>query len=168
MKQAVGSMERTGGFGEQTLVANRAGVLSREQRWRFIRVRLAEHALGALTALFVFALVVYGLGLAPALEAIGLALAVVLAASVLLLALHLRPAFGAQVKACTGRLERRAFLAADGWPIYAVTLDGKAFFLRMSVYDALEDGAVYKAYYLERSPRAGGPVLLSVELAAGQ
>jgi hypothetical protein len=163
----VSDLQRTERFDDYDLVANRAGTLSSRQRWRFVGAQLAEHALGALTAVFIFALLVNMFRLAPSLEVIGLVVAGVLIAAVILFVIRVRAALVAGVKSVSGLLAKHEVIPLDGLPLEEVAVGQTLFYVRPDVYDVLDEETVYRVYYLARSPRSGGNLILSIEGVRG-
>ncbi len=163
--QPVSDLQRAQGFDDYDLAANRAGKLSARQRWRYLGARLGEHLLGALLVLFVAALFVNWLSLAPTLELIGAMFAIAIAAALVLFAIRSYPAVKYGVKTSNGPLEKHEIAPLGGLSLDEISVGPTRFFVRPEVWLVLDDSVPYKAYYLERSPRAGGSVLLSIESA---
>ncbi len=159
----VSDLQRTQRFDDYDLTDNRAGKLSSRQRWRFIGGQLAEHGLGALVTLFAFALLVNMFQLVPSLEIIGLVVAVTVAATILLLVYHVQTILKPGVRSVSGSVEKHEFMPLDGLPLEEVTIAQTAFYVRPEVYDILDDEINYRVYFLPRSPRYGGNLILSVE-----
>lgn len=163
--QPVSDLQRAQRFDDYDLAANRAGNLSVRQRWRYIGARLSEHLLGALLVLFVVALFVRWFGLAPSLALIGALFAVTILAALALCVIRVYPALKGGVKASSGPLEKHEIAPLAGLPLDEISVASTRFFVRPEVWLVLDDSIPYKAYYLERSSRAGGSVLLSIESA---
>ncbi len=161
--QPVSDLQRAQRFDDYDLAANRAGQLSARQRWRYLAARLGEHLLGALIVLFCVALFVNWLGLAPNLDLIGALFAVTILATLLLFAIRTYPTLKSGVKIINGPLQKHEIAPLGGLPLDEISVGSLRFFVRPAVWLVLDDSVPYKAYYLERSPRAGGPVLLSIE-----
>jgi hypothetical protein len=161
--QPISDLQRVQRFDDYDLAANRAGELSTRQHWRYLAARLGEHLLGALIVLFFVALFVNWFGLAPSLDLIGALIAVALLAALVLFALRTYPTIKNGVKAISGPLEKHEIAPLGGLPLDEISIGPTRFFVRPEVWMVLDDSAPYKAYYLERSARAGGCVLLSIE-----
>ncbi len=161
----VSDLQRTQRFDDYDLVDNRSGKLSSRQRWRLIGGQVAEHALGALVALFAFALLVNMFQLAPTVEIIGLVAAVIVIVTALLCVFHVRAILNEAVQSVSGSVEKHEFMPLDSLPLEEITIAQTAFYIRPDVYDVLEDETNYRVYFLPRSPRLGGNLILSVEAA---
>ncbi len=159
----VSDLQRIQRFDDYDLSDNRAGKLSARQRWRFMGEQLAEHALGALTVLFAFALLVNTFRLTPSLDVIGLVVAVTVVVTLLLYVYHVRTILQPGVRSVSGSVEKHEFMPLDSLPLEEITIAQTAFYVRPDVYDILEDEINYQVYFLPRSPRLGGNLLLSVE-----
>jgi hypothetical protein len=166
--QPVSDLQRIQRFDDYDLAANRAGTLSARQRGRFIGARLAEHLLGALVAAFSAALitniVIDRLQVAPTLEMIGAGLAAILVAALILFAVHIRRGLKSSVKSASGAAAKHEVVPLAGIALEEVSVGHTSFYVRPDVYDILDENTIYKAYYLERDPRVGGNLLLSVEV----
>jgi hypothetical protein len=162
----VSDLQRVQRFDDYDLTANRAGVLSSRQRWRFVGARLANHTLGVVTILFSFALIVNGLFLVPGPTPIALIFAVVMVIALISLILSVRPAFQKDVTTVKGILRKDFALALDSMPFEEIAIGPVRFYAHHDLYDVLDEEAIYQAYYLKRSQRAGGNLLLSVEMIA--
>jgi hypothetical protein len=162
----VSDLQRTQRFDDYDLLANRAGTLSSRQRWRFFGAQLAEHTLGMLTAVFIFALLVNMFQLAPVLEVIGLVVAAALIAAALLFVIRVRAALKAGVQSVSGLLVKREVIPLDGLPLEEIAVGQTLFYVRPDVYDVLDEETVYRVYYLTRSLRTGGNLILSIEAVA--
>lgn len=141
--------------------ANQSGVLSPRQRWHYVAVRAAEHGIGALTALLVFAVSVHSLRLAPDLATIGAVAGGIALVTLVMLAFNLRPAFEARVQMVQGRLSRAVIAPPLLQPFYGVAVGNKLFYVTRGRFDALEEDALYQVYYLERPGALGGAHWLS-------
>ncbi len=159
----VSDLQRTQGFDDYDLTDNRAGKLSSRQRWRFVGGQLAEHALGMLVALFAFALLVNMFHLAPSIEIIGLVAAVMVVVSALLFVYHVRAILKPGVQSVSGTVDKQDVMPLDSLPLEAIRIAQTAFYVRPDVYDVLDDDGTYKVYFLPRSQRLGGNLILSVE-----
>lgn len=146
------------------LAANESGVLSPRQRWRYVAVRAAEHGIGVLTVMFVFALGINALGLAPDLVTIGAVYALIMGVALVSLAISSRPAFEARVKSVRGTLQHAVIAPPYLPPHYCLTVGGQLFYVTRTQFDALSVDEDYTAYYLPRAIRIGGPHLLSAVL----
>jgi hypothetical protein len=164
--QPVSDLQRVQGFDDFDLAANRKGALSPRQRLRLIGGRLAEQALAILVVMFVFALAIDRLSLATSisLEQIGLVLATAVIVMAILLIFRLRRVFAPGVKAASGQISKYHAAPLDGFALEEITVGQTKFLLRPEVFDILDEDATYKLYYVERKLRAGGNVLLSMEV----
>lgn len=160
----ISDLQRAQRFDDYDLTANRSGVLSTRQRWRFVGNRVASHALGALTALFIFALAINTLFLTLELSTVGLIVAIVVALALLSLALSLRPVCQKEVVSVKGPLRTDFGIPADSAPFEDIAIGKVRFYISPELFEVLEDEAVYQAYYLKRGRRVGGNLLLTVEL----
>jgi hypothetical protein len=160
----VSDLQRVQHFDDYDLTANRAGVLSTRQRWRFVRARLAGHALGTLTTCFSLALVTNGLFTASQLTIIGLTFALVVTIGLGSFVLSLRPVFQKDIPSVQGLLRKDFAIPLDSVPFEEIAIGPERFYVRYELYDMLDEGAVYHAYYLKRGHRLGSNLLLSVEL----
>ena len=162
----VSELQRTVRFVDYDLTANRAGLLSRRQRIGYVGARLMEHLAGALTAGFSLAWVANALHFSADLVTIGWASAAILLVTAIYFGLHIRPAFAKSVVTVKGPLKKHSVAPLEGFPYEQISIGTELFFVRPEVYDFLEEEAIYLAYYINRSPRVGGPNLLAVELIA--
>ncbi len=166
--EPVSDLQRTQRFDDYDLAANRAGALSERQRWRFIVARLGDHLLGALIVAFAAALIVNILidrfTLAPTLDMIGIGLAVIFAGALILAVIHIVRALKSTVKMASGPVEKHEAVPLTGVELEEVTIGRATFFVPWAMVDILDEDAIYKVYYLERSPRIGGNMLLSAEV----
>lgn len=162
--QPVSELQRIVHFDDYDLAANRAGLLSRRQRIAFIGTRLMGHLAGALTGAFSLAWLANTLHYVPAPETIGLTCGAILLITAICFSSHIRPAFAKSVVTIKGPLKKLSVAPLEGFPYEQVSIGTELFFVRPEVYDFLEENAVYLAYYLNRSQRVGGPILLAVEL----
>ena len=160
----VSDLQRVQRFDDYDLTANRSGVLSTRQRWRFIVTRVAAHALGAITALLIFALAINTLVLTVALNTMLGVLAVILILTLISLGLSLRPAFQKEVVSVKGLLRTDFAIPFDSAPFEEVAIGPMRFYISFELFEVLEEGAVYQVYYLKRGQRVGGNLLLSAEL----
>jgi hypothetical protein len=160
----VSDLQRVQRFDDYDLTANRAGMLSIRQRWRFVGTRLAEHALMAVTVIFFFALVIDTLSLLQASDAIAIAVILVLLITLLSFLLSVLPTFQKSVLSIKGILRKDFAIPLDSVPFEEIAIGPERFFVRFELFDVLEEDAIYQAYYLKRSQRSGGNLLLSVEM----
>src|SRR5256885_1237842 len=93
----VSDLQRVLRFDDYDLTANRGGLLSTRQRWKFIGARLVEHFLAALTITFIAAWIANTLGYQPELDIIAITLALIVTLTALLFAIRIRPAFAKAV-----------------------------------------------------------------------
>jgi hypothetical protein len=165
--QPVSDLQRVQGFDDFDLAANRKGTLSPRQRLRLIGARLAEQILAILLVMFVFALAIDRLSLATSitLEQIELVLATAVIVMAILLIFRLRRVFAPGVKAASGPINKYHAAPLDGFALEEITVGQTKFLLRPDVFDILDEDASYKLYYVERKLRAGGNVLLSMEVS---
>jgi hypothetical protein len=165
--QPVSDLQRVQGFDDFDLAANRKGTLSPRQRLRLIGARLAEQILAILLVMFVFALTIDRLSLATSitLEQIGLVLATAVIVMAILLIFRLRRVFAPGVKAASGPISKYHAAPLDGFALEEITVGQTKFLLRPDVFDILDEDASYKLYYVERKLRAGGNMLLSMEVS---
>lgn len=147
---------------EADLKANQAGVLSTRQRWRYVAVRAAEHGIGALMTMLIFAVVINALQLVPDLAAIGLVTLLIVVGTLLLLLANSRPAFETKVKSVTGSLSRSVISPPLVQPFFCLSVGKALFYVPADRFDGLDDDTTYEAYYLERPARLGGSVLLTL------
>jgi hypothetical protein len=159
----VSDLQRAQRFDDYDLVANRTGNLSSRQRWRFMGAQLAEYLLGALTAVFSLALLANMFQYAPSPEVIGLVVAGVLIAAVILFVIRVRAALIAGVESTSGLLAKHEVIPLDGLPLEEIAVGQTLFYVRPEVYDVLDEETTYRVYYLARSPRSGGNLILSIE-----
>ena len=162
----ISDLQRVLRFDDYDLTANRSGLMSIRQRWNFIRARLLEHFLGALTVSYVVAWAINALNLAPNADMILIGGAVLLGITAVLFAIRIRPAFAKSVTAVRGKLAIRDVIPLNGLALEEVAIASMPFFLRYHVFDILDDGATYNAYYLKRDLKVGGNQLLSLEFIA--
>lgn len=162
LPQIVRNIQRQPYFSERDVEFNVKGTLSRRQRWRYTLARLAEHLLGGLMVYFWFAVLVSSFDISVSLDMILAVLGLTVAITLILFAIRVRAAFENRVKVAQGRLSKRIVLDS-GWPLFVAAIGEMLFFIPSSLYEAVEDNAVYKGHYLERPKQIGGSVLLSVE-----
>jgi hypothetical protein len=164
--QPVSDLQRAQGFDDFDLAANRKGILSPRQRLRLIGERLAEQGLAILMVMFVFALAIDRLSLATSisLDQIGLVLATAVIVMAILLIFRLQRVFAPGVKAASGSIIKYHAAPLDGFTLEEITVGHTKFLLRPEVFDILDEDATYKLYYVERKLRAGGNLLLSMEV----
>ncbi len=163
----VSDLQRVQRFDDTDLLANRDGTLSSRQRWRFIGTQLAEYMLGALTAVFGLALLANMFQYAPSPEVIGLVVAGVLLIAAILLVIRVRAALATGVKSTSGLLAKHEVIPLDGLPLEEIAVGQTLFYVRPDVYDVLDEETTYRVYYLARSPRSGGNLILSIEGVRG-
>ncbi len=163
----VSDLQRTQRFDDYDLTDNRAGKLSSRQRWRFLGEQLVEHGLGALVVLFAFALLVNMFHLAPSIEIIGFVVAVIVIVTLILYVYHVRTILKPGIQSVSGAVEKHEFMPLDSLPLEEITIAQTAFYIRPDVYDILDDEINYRVYFLPRSPRLGGNLILSVEAVPG-
>ncbi len=165
--QPVSDLQRAQRFDDFDLTANRAGMFSHRQRWRYVGARLGDHLLGALVVAFAAGLIVdlavRFLGYRADPTAMAVAGAIILIAALVLFAIRVRAAFRPAVKSVSGQVAKHEVVPLDGVPLEEVLIGSATFFVRPEVLDILDEDMIYKVYYLERSPRAGGNLLLSTE-----
>lgn len=166
--QPVSDLQRAQRFDDYDLVANRSGVFSARQRRRYIWARLAEHALGALALVFGFALLVNILRLAPDLATIGLVLLIVVIVMLALFVIRVRSGLAKPIRMVSGLVSRFDSVLLDGVRLHEIIVGNTTFYVRPEVGQVLDEDLTYKLYYLERSPYAGGNLLLSAEAIRGQ
>jgi hypothetical protein len=147
---------------EADLKANQAGILSNRQRWRYVGVRAAEHAVGALTIMLIVAVAINALGIVPDLTTIGVIALVIGVSALLLLVFNVRPAFESRVKFTNGILSRSVIAPPLIQPFYCLTVGKTLFYAQADRFDGLQDDELYEAYYIERPARLGGNVLLTL------
>jgi hypothetical protein len=164
--QPVSDLQRAQGFDDFDLAENRKGAISVRQRVRLIGARLAEQILAIILVMFVFALVIDRLSLATSLtlDEIALVLATAVIVMAILLVFRVRRAFASGVKSASGQINKYHAAPLAGFPLEEITVGQSKFLLQPDVYDILDEDASYKLYYLERKLRAGGNVLLSMEV----
>ncbi len=166
--QPVSDLQRTQRFDDYDLAANRTGALSERQRWRFVWARLGEYLFGALIVAFAAAYVanmlITWLGAAPGLDLIGFVAAILLVAALVLAAIQSARGLRAAVKSASGQVEKHEAVPVAGLALEEVTIGKTVFFMPSEVFAILDEDAIYNLYYLERSPRVGGNMLLSVEV----
>ncbi len=162
--QPVSDLQRAQRFDDYDLTANRNGVLSSRQRWTILGIRLLEHLIGVLVVVLAAALIINTFQMDVPIEWLGLTLGSLLLATLLLWGLRARAALISSVQSATGELSQRRPLLLGGAPFEEVAIGLVSFYVRPEVYDVLDEGAIYKVYYLERNPRLGGNVLLSAEV----
>jgi hypothetical protein len=160
----VSDLQQAQRFDDYDLIANRANMLSARQRWRFVGTRLAEYSLGTVTTIFFIALLTDTLALTSALNTISLSLALVPLVALILFFLSIRPVFQKNVLSIKGVLRKDFAIPLDSVPFEEIAIGPERFYIRYELFDVLDEDAVYQAYYLKRSKRSGGNLLLSVEL----
>jgi hypothetical protein len=160
----VSDLQRVQRFDDYDLTANRAGMLSTRQRERFIGTHLAKHIIGAITVIFFVALVIDTFSLPLASNMLVLALAVVLLVTLILFVLSIRPVFQKNVLSVKGILRKDFAIPLDSVPFEEIAIGPQRFYVRYELHDVLDENAIYQVYYLKRSQRSGGNLLLSVEL----
>ena len=161
--QPVSDLQRVQRFDDYDLTANRAGGLSVRQRWRYLGMCLGEHLLGGLVVLFALALFINWLRFAPSLDLIAVLFALIGIVALLIFGFNVYRSLRNGVKTTSGPLEKHEIAPLGGLPVDEISIGPTRFFVRPEVWLVLDDSTEYKAYYLERSPRAGGTVLLSIE-----
>ncbi len=166
--QPVSDLQRAQRFDDYDLVANRSGLFSTRQRRRYVLALLAEHALGALVIGFGFALVVNILRLAPDLATIGFVLLIIAAVMLALFVIRVRSTVSQPIRSVYGPVSKYESVLLDGVRLHEIVVGNTTFYVRPEVGQALDDEIAYKMYYLERSPYAGGNLLLSTEAIRGQ
>ncbi len=157
MVQPVNDLQRVQHFDDFDLAANRG------QKLRFAAARLGEHFLGALVFSLAAAVIVHAISLAPTLNMIGLAFAVIVLVTLALWAIRLYLSLQKPVQSIDGVVSKRDYIPAIGYALALVTVGTKQFYVRPELYQLMEEDGIYKVYYVERSPRAGGNLFLSVE-----
>jgi hypothetical protein len=166
--EPVSDLQRAQRFDDYDLAANRSGALSDRQRWRFVEARLGEHLLGGLIVAFAAALLtnilIDRLAIAPGLDMIGIGLAIIFVAALVLAVIRISRALRSEVKSVSGSVEKHEAVPLAGVELEEVTIGHTKFFVPWALYDILDEDAIYKVYYLERSPRVGGNMMLSVEV----
>jgi hypothetical protein len=150
-------------FTSNDLATNQKGLLSRPQRVRYVVSRLIEHLLGGLAVFFVVVIVIHILQLNPDNDAVSAIIGALAILSLILFAIRVRSAFEARVKLIRGRVAKRVIWQSSDWPLFAATVGRNLFYIPLPLYETLEEDGLYNAYYLERSPRVGGSILLSAE-----
>ena len=166
MIQPVNDLQRVQQFDDFDLTANRAGQWSKRQRNRFAAARLGEHLLGALVFSFSLAVIVHILGLfgfAPELNVIGIGVAAILVVTIVLWAIRVNSALKQPIRLVDGVISKRDYVPPIGYPLAMLTVGTQRFYVRPELYPLLEEDNTYKVYYVERSPRAGGNLFLTVE-----
>jgi hypothetical protein len=161
MQTLVRILQTLQSFNTDDLAANQRGVLSHRQRRLYALGRLFEHVIGAMVATYLFYVVTRILGQPLDSDSLRTAFGLITILALILFAIHIRPAFETRVKTIQGRLAKRVIIS--DWPIFVITVGKVLFYIPYIMYEALEDDALYNAYYLERSQRIGGNVLLSTE-----
>lgn len=163
MIQPVNDLQRVQRFDDFDLTANRAGQWSKRQRSRYAAARLGEHLLGGLVFCLSAAVIIHAVGLALTLEAIGLTLLAILVVTLASCAIRLYAALKKPIQSISGTVSKRDYVPPIGYPLAMVTVGKQQFYVRPDLYQLLEEDGVYKVYFVERSPRAGGNLFLTVE-----
>lgn len=166
MIQPVNDLQRVQRFDDFDLTANRSGQWSKRQRYRFAAARLGEHLLGGLVFSLALAIIVniFGLfGFVPELNLIETGVWAILVVTLIAWAIRLNAAFKKPIRIVDGVVSKRDYVPPIGYPLAMLTVGNQQFYVRPDLYQLLEEDSVYKVYYLERSPRAGGNLFLSVE-----
>ncbi len=162
----VSDLQRVQHFDDYDLAANRTGVFSPRQRRHFILARLLEHLAGALVAAFLILAMWSNFQRTvvsdPRLIAIVVVLAILCFA--ILFMLRIRLAFSPVVKALEGQVRKDEPLPVPGLLMEQITIGAGRFYVPFPVFDVLDEGAIYRVYYVERGKAAGGKLLLSAEL----
>ena len=166
--QPVSDLQRAQRFDDYDLVANRSGTFSARQRRRYIWTLLAEHALGALVIVFGFVLLINMLRLTPDPATIGLVLLVVILVMLALFVIRVRSGLARPIRSVSGPVSRFDSVLLDGVRLHEIIVGNTTFYVRPEVGQVLDEDLIYKLYYLERSPYAGGNLLLSAEAMRGQ
>ena len=161
--QPVSELQRTLRFDDYDLVSNREGLFSRRQRVRFIRSRLFDHLLGALTIAFLVAWILNQFKYSPQPEILLAGSGFILAGTLLMLLINLRPAFDKSVQVTQGKLLRHSVIPLNGLFLEEISIGATMFYIRPQEGAALHDGATYRVHYLKRPIRIGGNLLLSIE-----
>lgn len=166
MIQPVNDLQRVQHFDDFDLTANRTGQWSKRQRYRFAAARLGEHLLGGLVFSLSVAIIVHILGLfgfAPELNVIGLGVVAILVVTLALWGVQVYTALKQPIRSVDGVISKRDYVPPIGYPLAMLTVGTQQFYVRPTLYQLLEEDSAYKVYYVERSPRAGGNLFLSVE-----
>lgn len=143
------------------LEINTAGMLTPVQQRRFILLRAAEHAFGALLVMLFFALVVHMTRLYPEPVVLLVAFVVILIAALALFVIHIRPALGSQLQSVKGMAARRVLGEAGLQPLYCVTIGETLFYVSEAQFREISDDDQYEVYFLPRPARVGGGTWLS-------
>jgi hypothetical protein len=163
--QPVSDLQRTQRFDDFDLTANRAGSLSGRQRRNILWLRLLEHTIGALVVLLAVALIINLLQFTfSSVELFGVAIGVFLLLTVALWIYRTRSTLMSPVRSAEGILALQSPVVLGGAPFDEIAIGKVLFYVRPEVFDVLDEGAVYKVYYLERRQHLGGNVLLSAEV----
>jgi hypothetical protein len=157
-------LQRAQQFDDYDLAANRLGVFSARQRRRFLIRSLVNHTFGLLTSVMVLAVSVHNLSLRPNLGQIEDVFILLLVMMIVSFVISVRPLFLPNVETVTGLLRKDTNFALDSLQLELVVIGPQLFYLAMTVFDALDEGAIYRVFFLKRAERIGGNLLLSMEL----